>query len=67
MTVPIPWRPLQITADQARRDYPHLWATALGQFAYLDDIELAKIVSLAIDVCGDCYNAPAGCRCGNDE
>lgn len=44
-----------------------LWHTLGRYLPRLSDEEKAMVVSIINAVCNECWDAPAGCHCWNDE
>ena len=55
-----------LSADEAVADYPELFHTFKTLLDLSDDYA-AQAVSIVAGVCNQCWAAPMGCQCWNDE
>lgn len=62
-----PYEYQEIGADEIRECYNNLWVTLETAGLGLGEAELSTIISIFLDTCPYCMNAPRPCHCNNDE
>jgi hypothetical protein len=61
------WPVEMLTVYEATTEYPRLWNTVKRMMPAISDEYVARVVSIVLDTCHHCYEAPGNCKCWNDE
>jgi hypothetical protein len=57
----------EYSLDELKKQYPNLYITIKEKLPSLNNNQIAKVMNIAVGICGSCRDEANSCQCWNDE